>query len=62
VSLFLLHEFVVQVQASESGETIVEDIEAHVEQVEEQLVEVEEQATDAVEAAEEATARLTTDQ
>jgi hypothetical protein len=62
VSLFLLHEFVVQVQASEAGEAVVEDIETHVEHVEEQLVEAEAQATDAVEAAEQATARLTTDQ
>jgi hypothetical protein len=61
VSLFLLHEFVVQVQASEAGEAVIEDIETHVEQVEEQLVEAEEQATDAVEAAEQATARLTSD-
>jgi hypothetical protein len=61
VSLFLLHEFVVQVQASEVGETIVEDIEAQVEKVEEQLVEVEEQATDATEAAEQAAAQLAED-
>ena len=61
VSLFLLHEFVVQVQASEVGETVVEDIEAHAERVEEQLVEVEEQATDATEAAEEAAAQLAED-
>jgi hypothetical protein len=33
VSLFLLHEFVVQVRASEVGETVVEDIEAHAENV-----------------------------
>jgi hypothetical protein len=61
VSLFLLHEFVVQVQVSEVGETVVEDIEAHAEKVEEQLVEVEEQATDATEAAEEAAAQLVED-
>lgn len=61
VSLFLLHEFVVQVQASEAGETVVEDIEEQVEQVEEQLVEVEEQADAATEAAEEAAARLARD-
>jgi hypothetical protein len=61
VSLFLLHEFVVHVQASEAGETVVEDIEAQAEEVEEQLVEVEEQADSAVEAAEDATARLTRD-
>jgi hypothetical protein len=61
VSLFLLHEFVVQVQASEEGETVVEDIESEVEEVEEQLVEVEEQETKPTEAAEEATARLTSD-
>jgi hypothetical protein len=61
VSLFLLHEFVVHVQASEAGETVVEDIEAHAEKVEEQLIEVEETATDATAAAEDATARLTRD-
>jgi hypothetical protein len=64
VSLFLLNEFVVQVQASAEGEEVVEDIEAQAEEVEEALVEVEEgQAdADATETAEEATARLTTDQ
>jgi hypothetical protein len=62
VSLFLLHEFVVHVQASEAGETVVEDIETHAEKVEEQLVEVEEQAEDATEAAEEAAARLARDE
>ena len=46
VSLFLLNEFVVQVQASEAGETVVEDIDAQAEEVEEQLVEVEEQVAD----------------
>jgi hypothetical protein len=44
VSLFLLNEFVVQAQASEAGETVVEDIETRAEEVEEQLVEFEEQA------------------
>jgi hypothetical protein len=59
VSLFLLNEFVVQVQASEAGETVVEDIEAQAEEVEEQLVEVEaDEGKDAAEAAEHATARL----
>jgi hypothetical protein len=60
VSLFLLNEFVVHVQASQAGETVVEDIEAQAEEVEEQLVEVEasELQTDAAAAAERATARL----
>jgi ABC-type multidrug transport system fused ATPase/permease subunit len=62
VSLFLLHEFVVQVQASEAGETVIEDIEAQAEQVDEQLVEVEEQVSDPTKAAEQATARLTPDE
>jgi ABC-type multidrug transport system fused ATPase/permease subunit len=62
VSLFLLNEFVVQVQASEAGETVVEDIEAQAEEVEEQLVEVEEEATDATKSAEHATARLAPDE
>ena len=48
VSLFLLNEFVVQVQASEAGETVVEDIEAEAEVVEEQLIEVEEQAAEPI--------------
>jgi hypothetical protein len=62
VSLFLLNEFVVHVQASEEGETVVEDIEAQAEEVEEQLVEVEEEAGDATEIAEDATARLAPDE
>jgi hypothetical protein len=63
VSLFLLNEFVVQVQASEAGETVVEDIEAQAEEVEEQLVEVEEDADkDATETAEKAAARLAPDE
>jgi hypothetical protein len=61
VSLFLLHEFVVHAQASEEGETVVEDIEAQAEEIEEQLIEVEEDAEGAAESAEEATARLTAD-
>ena len=61
VSLFLLHEFVVHVQASEAGETVIEDMEAQAEEVEEQLLEIEEEADDAVEAAEQAAARLTPD-
>jgi hypothetical protein len=61
VSLFLLQEFVVQAQASEAGETVVEDVEAQAEEVEEQLVEVEEQTTDSTKAAEQATDRLTPD-
>jgi hypothetical protein len=64
VSLFLLNEFVVQVQASEAGEEVVEDIEAQAEEVEEALVEVEEEQADAeaTKAAEHATARLTPDE
>ena len=61
VSLFLLNEFVVQTQASEEGETVVEDIEDQAEEIEEQLVEVEEESTDAATAAEDATARLAPD-
>ncbi len=61
VSLFLLSEFVVHAQASEEGETVVEDIEAQAEEVEEQLVEVEEEVDDPTKAAEEATARLASD-
>jgi ABC-type multidrug transport system fused ATPase/permease subunit len=62
VSLFLLNEFVVQTQASEAGEEVVEDIEEQAEEVEEELVEVEEEATDATETAERAAARLTPDE
>jgi ABC-type multidrug transport system fused ATPase/permease subunit len=64
VSLFLLNEFVVQVQASEAGEEVVEDIEAQAEEVEEALVEVEEEQADAeaTKSAEHATARLTPDE
>jgi hypothetical protein len=62
VSLFLLNEFVVQVQASEAGETVVEDIEAQAEEVEEKLVEVEEETEDATKAADRATARLAPDE
>ncbi len=62
MSLFLLNEFVVQLQASEAGETVVDDIDAQAEEVEEQLVEVEEQITDPTKAAEHAAARLTPDQ
>ena len=61
VSLFLLNEFVVQVQASEEGETVVEDIEAQAEEVEEQLVEVEEKVDDPTKVAERGAARLTPD-
>jgi hypothetical protein len=61
VSLFLLHEFVVQVQASEAGETVVEDVEAQAEEVEEQLAEVEETVDDPAKAAERATARVNPD-
>jgi hypothetical protein len=62
VSLFLLNEFVLQVQASEAGETVVEDVEAQAEEIEEKLVEVEEQDTDAAKSAEHATARLAPDE
>jgi ABC-type multidrug transport system fused ATPase/permease subunit len=62
VSLFLLNEFVVQTQASEAGEEVVEDIEEQAEEVEEELVEVEEEAADATETAERAAARLTPDE
>jgi hypothetical protein len=62
VSLFLLNEFVVHVQASEAGETVVEDMEAQAEEVEEKLVEVEEQAEDPTKAADRATARLAPDE
>jgi hypothetical protein len=58
VSLFLLNEFVVQVQASEEGTAVVEDIEEQAEEVEEQLVEVEENVADPTKAAEHATSRL----
>jgi hypothetical protein len=62
VSLFLLNEFVVQVQASEEGTEVVEDIEEQAEEVEEQLVEVEENVADPAKAAEHATARLASDE
>ena len=64
VSLFLLSEFVVHVQASEEGEMVVEDVEAMAEEVEEALVEVEqeEQHTDAAETADKAAARLAADE
>ena len=62
VSLFLLNEFVVHVQASEAGETVVEDMEAQAEEVEEKLVEVEETVEDPTKAAEHATARLAPDE
>jgi hypothetical protein len=61
VSLFLLNEFVVQVQASEAGETVVEDIEEQAEEVEEQMVEVEDKIDDPTKAAERAAAQLTPD-
>jgi hypothetical protein len=63
VSLFLLNEFVVQVQASEAGETVVEDVEERAEEVEEQLVEVvEDEARGAAEAAKKAASTLTPDE
>ena len=46
VSLFLLNEFVVQLQASEEGEVVVEDIEAQAEEVEETLTEAEHNVDD----------------
>jgi hypothetical protein len=58
VSLFLLSEFVVHVQASEEGEVVVEDVEEMAEEVEEQLVEAEEQEADATKIAEDAAAVL----
>jgi hypothetical protein len=61
VSLFQLSEFVVQVQASEAGGTVVHDIEARAEEVEEQLVDAEEQETDPQKAAERATSALSDD-
>ncbi len=61
VSLFLLNEFVVQVQASQEGEMVVADVESQAEEVEEQLVEVESKEGDAVKTAEAATSVLTDD-
>lgn len=63
VSLFLLNEFVVQVQATEAGEMVVTDIESRTEDVEEKLVEVEVESSDedAVETAESAAKALTDD-
>jgi len=61
VSLFQLSEFVVHVQASEAGGTVVHDIEARAEEVEEQLVDAEEQETDPQKAAERATSALSDD-
>jgi hypothetical protein len=58
ISLFLLNEFVVQVQATEEGEMVVTDIESQAEDVEEKLVEVDSSEEDAVKSAERATAEL----
>lgn len=58
ISLFLLHEFVVQVQAAEEGEMVVSDIESHSEGVEEKLVEVESREDDPATSAESATTEL----
>jgi hypothetical protein len=59
VSLFLLNEFVVQVQAaSEEGEMVVADIESRAEDVEETLVEVEAQEDDPLQSAEVAASEL----
>jgi hypothetical protein len=62
VSLFLLHEFVVQAQAAAAGTTVVEDIEADVAEIEEQLDDVEAQETDPTRAAERATGLLSRDE
>ncbi len=58
VSLFLLHEFVLQVQTAEEGEMVVGDIESHTEDMEEKLVEVESGEDDPVKSAERATTEL----
>ena len=58
VSLFLLNEFVVQVQATEEGEIVVADIESHAEDVEEKLVEVESREDDPAKSAESATTEI----
>jgi len=58
VSLFLLNEFVVQVQATGEGEMVVADIESHAEDVEEKLVEVESRQDDPAKSAETATTEL----
>jgi hypothetical protein len=58
VSLFLLNEFVVQVQATGEGDVVVADIESHSEDVEEKLVEVESREDDPVKSAESATTEL----
>jgi hypothetical protein len=62
VSLFQLSELVVQVQASEAGETVTHDVEALAEEVEEQLVEAEGQEDDPARAAERATSALALDE
>jgi len=56
VSLFLLHEFVVQTQVSHEGVVLTEDIEEHAAEVEEQMIELEEQESELAAAAEEGTA------
>ena len=61
VSLFLLNEFVVQVQTAEDGEMVVADIESHAEEVEEKLVEVESSEDDAMKSAERATTEFADD-
>jgi hypothetical protein len=58
VSLFLLNEFVVQVQAAEAGEVVVADIESQADDVEERLVDVESNEDDPLKAAERATTTL----
>jgi hypothetical protein len=62
VSLFLLHEFILQAQAAEGEALPTTDIEAEVAKVEEQLVEVEEKDLDAEKAAQHATEALTRDE
>jgi hypothetical protein len=57
-SLFLLNEFVVQVQATEEGEMVVADIEAHAEDVEVKLVEAESRDDDPMSSAESGTTEL----
>ena len=58
VSLFLLNEFVVQVQATEEGEMVVAGIESHAKDVQEKLVEVESSEDDPVKSAERARTEL----
>jgi hypothetical protein len=63
VSLFLLHEFVVHVRASEEGETVLTDIQEQAAEVKDELIETDEEVAeeDAAAAAERAAARLAPD-